>query len=98
VKFVQIVEFRTSRVAALEDFLDAWIIRTEGERVPHHAVLTRDRDTDHQYLLMVEFASHEQGMDNSSRPATAEFATFLAEICDGPPSFRNLDVLRDDDL
>ena len=47
---------------------------------------------------MVEFASHEQGMENSNRPATAEFAAFLAGICDGPPAFRNLDVLREEDL
>ena len=49
-------------------------------------------------MLTVEFASHDQGMENSNRPATAEFASFLAGICDGPPTFRNLDVLREDAL
>ena len=47
---------------------------------------------------MVEFASRDQGMEISNRPATAEFASFLASICDGRPTFRNLDVLREDDL
>ena len=47
---------------------------------------------------MVEFASYDQGMENSNRPATAEFAAFLAGICDGPLAFRNLDVLREEDL
>ena len=47
---------------------------------------------------MVEFSSYDQGMENSNRPATAEFAAFLAGICDGPPTFRNLDVLREEDL
>jgi hypothetical protein len=37
-------------------------------------------------------------MENSSRPETGEFASFLAEISDGPLGFRNLDVLREEDL
>ena len=97
-KFVQIIEFRMSQIADFDDYFDAWIARTQGDRVAHHAVLTRDRDADNQYMLTVEFASHDQGMENSNRPATAEFASFLAGICDGPPTFRNLDVLREDAL
>jgi hypothetical protein len=97
-KFAQIIEFRTSRLDQFNTNLDAWMARTEGSRIPHRAVLKRDRDRDDLYLLMVEFSSYEQGMANSSRPATAEFAEFLAGICDGPPTFRNLDVLREEDL
>ena len=97
-KFAQTIEFRTSRIADLDDYFDAWIARTSGHRIPHRAVLMRDRDADNQYLLMVEFPSHNQGMENSSRPATAEFAAFLVGICDGRPAFRNLDLLREDDL
>jgi hypothetical protein len=78
--------------------LDAWMTRTEGNRVPHRAVLRRDRDADQQYLLMVEFSSYDQAMENSNRPETAEFATFLARISDGPLTFRNLDVLREEHL
>ena len=97
-KFSQIIEFRTSRIADFNAYFDGWIARTKGDRIPHRAVLTRDRDADNQYMLTVEFASHDQGMENSNRPATAEFASFLAGICDGRPAFRNLDVLRQDDL
>jgi hypothetical protein len=35
---------------------------------------------------------------NSNRPETALFATFPTEVCDGPLKFRNLDVLREEDL
>ena len=97
-KFAQIIEFKTSRIDDFNANLDAWITRTQGNRIPHHAVLSRDRDTDNRYLLMVEFASYDAGMENSNRPATAAFAAFLAGICDGVPAFRNLDVLREDDL
>lgn len=98
-KFSQIIEFRTSRITEFNNYFDAWITSTNGgDRIPHRAVLTQNRDDDHQYMLMVEFASHDQGMENSHRPATADFAAFLASICDGLPAFRNLDVLREDDL
>jgi len=47
---------------------------------------------------MVEFASYEQAMENSGRLQTGEFATFLAGISGGKLTFRNLDVLREEDL
>ena len=46
----------------------------------------------------MEFASHERGMENSGRPETGEFAAFLAGISDSTLAFRNLDVLREEDL
>ena len=72
--------------------------RSEGHRIPHRAVLRRDRDAQDRYLLMVEFASYEQGMKNSGRPETGQFAAFLAGISDSALTFRNLDVLREEAL
>jgi hypothetical protein len=97
-KFAQIIEFRTSRIDDFNRNLDAWISRTGGTRIPHHAVLSRDRDADDRYLLMVEFASYDMGMENSNRPETSEFAAFLAEISEGSLAFQNLDVIREEDL
>jgi hypothetical protein len=76
----------------------AWMTRTEGNRIPHHAVLSRDRDADDRYLLMVEFASYDTGMQNSNRPETSELPAVLAEISEGLLAFRNLDVMRGEDL
>jgi len=98
VKFAQMIEFRSSRIAEFDQYLDAWMARTEGDRIPHRAVLTKDRDTEDEYMLVVVFASHEQAMENSDRPATAEFASFLAGICDEGATFRNLDLLREVEL
>jgi hypothetical protein len=97
-KFAQIIEFRTTRIDEFNAEFDAWMTRTEGRRIPHHAVLRSDRDADDVYLLTVEFASYEQGMENSSRPETGEFAAFLSDISESPLTFRNLDVLREEDL
>jgi len=98
VKFAQTIDFRSSRIAELDHYLDAWMARTQDDRIPHRALLTKDRDAEDQYTLMVMFASHSQAMENSNRPHTAEFAAFLAEICEGAPTFRNLDVLREEEL
>ena len=97
-KFSQIIEFTTNRIDEFNATLDAWKISTEGTRIPHHAVLSKDRDTDDRYLLTVEFASHDKAMENSNRPETSEFAAALAEISDTPLTFRNLDVIRTEDL
>jgi hypothetical protein len=97
-KFSQIIEFSTSRIDDFNAHLNEWMTNTEGRRIPHRAVLRKDRDTDNVYLLTVEFASYEVGMENSGRPETGEFAEFLTRLCDGPLKFRNLDVLREEDL
>jgi hypothetical protein len=97
-KFAQIIEFQTSRIDEFNAKLDAWMVKSEGHRIPHRAVLARDRDSENVYFLTVEFSSYEIGMENSGRPETAEFAAFLTSICDAPLKFRNLDVLREEDL
>lgn len=97
-KFAQIIEFKTNRIDDFNANLDAWITKTEGKRIPHHLVLRRDRDADDRYLLMVEFASYDKAMENSNRPETSEFAAALADISEEPLAFRNLDLIRDEDL
>ena len=97
-KFAQIIEFSTRRIDDLSAYFDEWIRASEGDRIPHRAVLQADRDAENLYLLTVEFASHQLAVENSGRPRTAEFARFLRSICDGDLTFRNLDVVREDDL
>lgn len=97
-KFAQIIEFTTSRIDEFNGRLDDWMARTEGHRIPHRAVLRRDRDAVNRYLLMVEFSSYDRGMENSGRPETGDFAAFLAEISESALTFRNLDVLPEEDL
>jgi hypothetical protein len=97
-RFRQVIEFRTSRIGDFNARLDAWITNTEGRRIPHQAVVCKDRDAEDVYLLTVEFSSYAVGMENSGRPETGEFAAFLSSICDGPLRFRNLDVLRSEQL
>lgn len=92
--FVQIIEFKTSRpdeIKALADEFRAQIA-AEGEMPAARGTIAADRDRPGYFLNIVEFESYEQAMANSNRPETQKFAERMAELCDGPPNFLNLDV------
>jgi hypothetical protein len=40
--------------------------------------------------------SFDSAMENSGRPETSEFAAKMAELCDGPVIFHNLDLMWED--
>jgi hypothetical protein len=95
--FVQVVEFRTSRpeeVKALtERFRQERLSSGEGTP-PRRVTMTVDRDRPGYHLNVIEFDSYEAAMENSNRPETTAFAAKMAELCDGPAKFYNLDVVR----
>jgi quinol monooxygenase YgiN len=98
VKFVQLIEFKTGDIDAFNRTLDEWLAKTSGVRTSSRGMQGRDRDNERTYINIVEFPSYEAAMENSNRPETAEFAAQLAKLCDGPPTFRNLDVIREEDM
>lgn len=95
--FLQIIEYRTSKpdeVAALaEDFRKTREAAGDGPS-PVRASTAADRDHEGRYFTMVEFESYDAAMENSNRPDTGEFAAKMAELCDGPMTFYNLDVTQ----
>jgi hypothetical protein len=91
--FVQIIEYRTSRIDEVEKLNDEWRDRFP-EMGPSRVLVCRDRDQENTYLAMVEFDSYEAAMRNSEDPATTEYAQRMQALCDGPAIFRNLDVIR----
>jgi hypothetical protein len=95
VSFVQVIEFTTTGAGVVDSLLDEWLEKTEGKRTGTRGVTARDRDRPNTYVQIVEFPSYEEAMANSGLPETAEFAARLAELCEGPPTFRNLDVVRE---
>ncbi|WP_235746543.1 cupin domain-containing protein [Nocardia coffeae] len=97
-KFVQAIEFTTTHIDEFNEKLDAWLAATAGKRTAVHGMETKDRDRVDTYLQMVEFPSYTEAMRNSDLPETTRFAEELAELCDGPAIFRNLDLLREDDM
>jgi len=95
-RFAQIIEFSTTRFDEFERLLDDWLAQTEGSRTATRALETRDRDRADTYLQIIEFPSYEAAMANSALPATSEIADRMAKMCDGPLTFRNLDILREE--
>src|SRR4051812_25567662 len=90
--FIQVVAFTTSRIdevrAAGKKF------GAGGSSGPNRVIITANRDTPNKYATIVEFDSYEAAMAQSTRPETGEFAAMMASLCDGPPTFYNLDVLE----
>jgi quinol monooxygenase YgiN len=97
-RFMQIIEMRTSRRDEVQAALDEWRTTTAGRRTAQRAVTSRDREGEDVYVTVVEFPSYEAAMVNSDLPETRELAERLAKLCDAPPTFRNLDIIRQDDL
>jgi hypothetical protein len=96
--FVQVIELTTTKLREAEELLDEWMAATEGRRSARRGLLTVDRDRPDTYVQVVEFPSYEAAMANSALPETAAFAERLSALCTSGPTFRNLDVVRDDKL
>ncbi len=96
--FVQVIEMTTTKVAEIEELMRGWVAATEGRRSAHRSLLTKDRERADTYVQVVEFPSYEEAMANSALPETAAFAEKLSALCVSGPTFRNLDVVRVDEL
>jgi hypothetical protein len=57
-------------------------------------VLGRDRDRADSYLQVVAFDGVDDARRNSDHPVTTAFAEKMRALCDGPPTFHDLDVVR----
>ena len=96
-KFVQMIEYTTTKYDEMNRLTDEWLAATEGKRTAGRAVSTQDREKPNTYVDFIEFPSYEEAMKNNDMPETAEFAKKAGELSDGPPIFRNLDVMRIDE-
>ena len=90
-KFVQIVEFKTSKIEEMA---------ARGRQYEQDAggrggkgIICADRDNPGTYLVIATFDSYEEAMKNSEDPLTQALAADMAALSDGPASYRNLDVV-----
>lgn len=96
--FVQIIEMTTTKACEIEELTNGWIAATEGRRSARRSLLTKDRERPDTYVQVVEFPSCEEAMANSALPETTAFAEKLSALCSSGPTFRNLDLVRVDEL
>lgn len=91
--FVQIIEFKTSRVNEIRDLMSEMGARL-GAGAALRGTMTADLDRPGYYLTIVEFDSRQSAMENSARPEVGDYASRMAALCDEPPRFYNLDVVE----
>ncbi|WP_217555073.1 ester cyclase [Streptomyces sp. GbtcB6] len=96
--FVQLIECRTRRFDEMDRLMDRWVEQTKGKRTATHTLVGKDR-TDAQHVVeIVEFPSYEEAMRNSRLPETDKVFHELLALCEGTPTFTDLDVVRDQGL
>jgi steroid delta-isomerase-like uncharacterized protein len=96
--FVQIVDIKTDRVDDMSRLLDKWVSQTHGKRTATHTTVARDRADTHHLVEIVEFPSYEEAMRNSNLPETNRIFEEMVALCEMPPTFTDLDVVRDEQL
>ena len=92
--YVQLIEFRTQHLDEMNALIDGWKDDIGADRTAGWMVMGRDRERPDTYLEVVAFPSAEAAQRNSDNPVTTTFAGKMTGLCDGPPAFRNLDVVR----
>ena len=94
--FVQILEFTTSKFDEIDAVLQEYRAKREaaGAPVPVEVLQCKDRDQPDTYVSVVRFSSYEAAMENSNDPETAAMAARIADLCDSPTQFRNLDLIN----
>ena len=96
--FVQVIDCKTSRADELNRLMDSWVEATQGKRTATHSIVGRDRADSTHVVEIVEFPSYEEAMKNSHLPETDRIFREMVALCDGEPSFTDLDVMRDEQL
>jgi hypothetical protein len=95
--FIQIIEFRTSKLDEMRKLGDEWQAAAT-DALARRRILTEDRDNPGHYFNVVFFDSYDEAMKNSNSPTTQEFSKKMMALGDGEPTFYNLDVVEDRDL
>jgi hypothetical protein len=93
--FVQIIEFRTSKIDEMRKIGDEWEAAAGTDRQARRRVLCADRDNPGRYFNVVFFDSYDSAMENSKLPVTQQFSQKMMALGDGQPVFHNLDVIDD---
>ncbi|MGI5350479.1 ester cyclase [Streptomyces sp. CA-250714] len=96
--FVQVIDYKTSKVDELNKLMDNWLEATQGKRTATHSIMGRDRSDSRHVVEIVEFPSYEAAMENSKLPETDQIFHELLEACDEEPTFTDLEVVRDEQL
>ena len=94
-KFLQVIQYRTSKYDEMKKVADEWEADPGDTDTSRRVIVCRDRDNDGQYFTLVFFDSYESAMANSNLPETTEFGLSQTALLDAPPVFTDLDVIEE---
>ena len=94
-KFIQTISYTTTRIDEIQALSEDYDRDRPSAPGFLGARVLKDRDHENAYMVVAEFESYEQAMENSARPETDAFAKKMAELVDGPPTFGNYDVIQE---
>ncbi|MDX2727401.1 MULTISPECIES: ester cyclase [Streptomyces] len=97
-RFVQVIDCKTERFDDMDRLMDEWVELTKGSRTATHSLIGKDRSDGSHYVEIVEFPSYEDAVANSKLPETDRIFQEMVALCDGTPTFTDLDVVRDEQL
>ena len=92
-KFVQIIEYHTSKPDQVAKLHEEFRATTEGKRLAGRVMECVDRNDPTRHFTIVEFPSYEDAMKNSALPETTAMSEKMMKIADGPPTFYDLDLV-----
>jgi quinol monooxygenase YgiN len=94
-RFIQTISYTTQRPEEMKALMDAFERDDPGSPGLVSVRVLKDRDRENACLVIAEFESYEEGMENSARPEVDAFAKKMSELVDGPPSFGNYDAIQE---
>lgn len=97
-KFIQLIDYKTTRVDEVQALLTRWIEATAGVCTATRTIVGHDRDDVTHFIEVLQFPSYEEAMRNSSLPETNKIHEEFTGLCVEDPKFINLDVIRDERL
>lgn len=96
--FAQVIDCRTKKLDEVNKLMDDWVEATQGKRTATHSMVGRDRSDATHVVEIVEFPSYEDAQRNSHLPETDRIFQGMVAACEQPPTFTDLDIVRDDQL
>ncbi|HSZ37824.1 MAG TPA: hypothetical protein VK773_12100 [Acidimicrobiales bacterium] len=92
--FVQIMEIDTSKIDEVDALGRQLADAVGGDFKARRATTAEDRERRGHYYVIVEFGSYEEAMQNSENPQVSQYSEKMGSLLEGPPVFRNLDVVN----
>jgi hypothetical protein len=92
-KFVQLIEMRTTHIDEIRKLEEEWEKATEGKRTLRRSVVGRDRHNPDRYIVIAFFDDFDSAMVNSNLAETQSFGEHQFALLDAPPTFTDLDII-----